>query len=711
MAVSSRGTIDDISADGWVSGWALSANPARERATLSVYCDGKPIGSILADQFRQDLAEALGDANCAFWFRLPETVRDGMPHRIAVHFADTGDSLAQSPTEIVVGQRPEANGRPLNLVANPDLTRWPNGVVVSPKDRFSEIAAQWFFDYRQGTDPTATFSLAELSGLSPSTANYGLRAQFGAAPDGYARIIIPLEQAKRPRVSLRFSCGFARPIKPQDGTLAISEVFIATITDNHLVKLTTIRKNVSPRELLRLHNVGFEIATTVGTHLALVFDFKGAGEIIIFDPVISEMPLPQGTSDHVGDFEDPNIRGQISALHLSEIWQKDVVLSTRMGETKAPRSIQRPLPAVVRAGAPFTQIVVPVFNALTDVGDLLDSIVKNTISPFEVVLLDDASGGFTELMLSRWAAADPRIKLVRHTENVGYTANINFGLHLTSADYSVLMNSDVVVTPNWLEKLHEALAFGDQTAAVGPVSNAASWQSVPRVKTPGGAWAVNHLPTDTTPNDYAMMVEGLSTAAFPEFPLLNGFCTLFRRAALERVGFFDAEAFPHGYGEENDLCIRLGSAGYRLRVADHCFLLHKKSKSFGNERRLQLTKQSNQTFRAKHPSVNVAALEGEMQSNAVLATLRQRLLAEGSVELHRPPRIIRVAAPGSANSQRPSRRKAESNEECHVPASGRWRKRRRPFGDAGSGRDVGPRRAGVCRIEHSERRQAQAFVP
>lgn len=646
MAAPSRGTIDDISADGWLSGWALSANPARERATLSVCCDGKPIGSILADQFRQDLAEALGDANCAFWFRLPESVRDGMPHKIEVHFAATGDSLANSPTEVVVGLRPETAERPLNLVANPDLTQWPNGVVVSPKDRFSEIAAQWFFDYRQGTDPTATFSLAELNGISAGAAHYGLRAQFRAAPDGYARIIIPIDQAKKPRVSLRFSCGFARPIKPLEGTLAISEVFIATITDNHLVKLTTIRKNVSPRELVRLHDVGFEIATSVGTRLALVFDFRGAGEIIIFDPVISETPLPETTSDHLGDFEDPNIRGQISALRLSEIWQKDVVLSTRMGASKAPRSIQRPLPAVARSGAPFTQIVVPVFNALADVGELLDSIVRNTSSPFEVVLLDDASGGFTELMLSRWAAADPRIKLVRHSENVGYTANINFGLHLTSADYSVLMNSDIVVTPNWLEKLHEALASDDQTAAVGPVSNAASWQSVPRVKTPGGAWALNPLPKDTTPNDYAMLVEGLSAAAFPEFPLLNGFCTLFRRAALERVGFFDAEAFPHGYGEENDLCLRLRGAGYRLRVADHCFLLHKKSKSFGNDRRVKLTKQSNATFRAKHPHVNVPALEAEMQSNAVLGTLRQHLIAAGSVELHRPPRLIRVAAPG-----------------------------------------------------------------
>ncbi|MBN9022505.1 MAG: glycosyltransferase [Rhizobiales bacterium] len=646
MAARSRGTIDDISADGWLTGWALSANPARERATLAVSCDGKPIGSILADQFRQDLAEALGDANCAFWFRLPESVRDGTPRTIAVHFADTGEPLANSPTEIVVGVRPDADQPPPNLIANSDLTRWPNGVVVSPKERFTEIAAQWFFDYRQGTVPTATFSLAELNGISQSPTSYGLRAQFHAAPEGYARIIIPLDQAVRPRISLRFSCGFARPIKPQEGRLAIAEVFIATVADNHLVKLTTIRKNVSPRELVRLHDVGFEIATTVGTRLALVFDFKGAGEMILFDPVISETPLPKTISDGIDDFEDPNIRGQIDALRLSDIWQKGAVLATRMGETDAPRSIRPPQPAAIRGGAPFTQIVVPVFNALADVGDLLDSLVTHTTSPFEVLLLDDASGGFTDRMLSRWAAADPRIRLVRHDENIGYTANINFGLHLTNADYAVLMNSDVVVTPNWLEKLHEALAFDDQTAAVGPVSNAASWQSVPRAKTAGGAWAVNRLPKDTTPNDYAALVERLSAAAFPEFPLLNGFCTLFRRAALAQVGFFDAEAFPHGYGEENDVCIRLRGAGYRLRVADHCFLLHKKSKSFGHDRRQQLTKQSNETFRAKHPEVSVPALEAEMQSNAVLGTLRQELVAAGSVELQRRGRVIRIAAPG-----------------------------------------------------------------
>ena len=50
-------------------------------------------------------------------------------------------------------------------------------------------------------------------------------------------------------------------------------------------------------------------------------------------------------------------------------------------------------------------------------------------------------------------------------------------------------------------------------------------------------------------------------------------------------------AFPAGYGEENDLCLRAGKAGVKLAVADDVYVYHVKSASFGSVRRRRADKE------------------------------------------------------------------------------------------------------------------------
>ena len=58
------------------------------------------------------------------------------------------------------------------------------------------------------------------------------------------------------------------------------------------------------------------------------------------------------------------------------------------------------------------------------------------------------------------------------------------------------------------------------------------------------------------------ILEGVTERRYPAVPLLNGFCTLIRRAVFERAGLYDEDAFPIGYGEETDLCLRAAKAGF-----------------------------------------------------------------------------------------------------------------------------------------------------
>jgi hypothetical protein len=73
-----------------------------------------------------------------------------------------------------------------------------------------------------------------------------------------------------------------------------------------------------------------------------------------------------------------------------------------------------------------------------------------------------------------------------------------------------------------------------------------------------------------------------------------------RRAALDQVGGFDAEAFGRGYGEENDFCLRATRLGWRHLAAPDTFVRHLGSVSFGEER-ASLVSQGLAAIEARHP--------------------------------------------------------------------------------------------------------------
>ena len=75
-----------------------------------------------------------------------------------------------------------------------------------------------------------------------------------------------------------------------------------------------------------------------------------------------------------------------------------------------------------------------------------------------------------------------------------------------------------------------------------------------------------------------------SERLYPTGPTGNGFCMYIKRRALDEVGFFDAESFPRGYGEEGDFCMRARAAAWTNVVDDATIVFHHRSASFGGEK-------------------------------------------------------------------------------------------------------------------------------
>ena len=254
--------------------------------------------------------------------------------------------------------------------------------------------------------------------------------------------------------------------------------------------------------------------------------------------------------------------------------------------------------APVQTHQAAVDIVVCVHNALPDLQRCLEAVVRHTTPPYSLVLVDDGSGPETRDYLSEFANAKGAV-LLRNEEPRGYTRAANQGLRRSSADYVVLLNSDTVVTPEWLDRLIACAESNPQIGLVGPLSNTASWQSIPEIESQGD-WAANPLPAGMTIEEMGQLVARYSARLYPPVPFLNGFCLLIRRQVTEEIGYFDEETFGAGYGEEDDYALRARKAGWLLALADDAYVYHAQSRSYSTDVRKHLTKRAGILLANKH---------------------------------------------------------------------------------------------------------------
>jgi len=284
----------------------------------------------------------------------------------------------------------------------------------------------------------------------------------------------------------------------------------------------------------------------------------------------------------------------------------------------------------------FVDIVVCVHNALNDVQSCLQSVFAHTNQPYSLILVDDGSAEETQNYLFDFAKRYGAV-LIRNEEARGYTLAANQGLRQSTAAYVVLLNSDTIVTEGWLDRMVACAESDPRIGVVGPLSNTASWQSIPEVESDGD-WALNTLPAGVTVDQMGKLVARYSARLYPKMPLLNGFCLLIKRGLIDEVGYFDEKNFGAGYGEEDDYVLRARQAGWEAALADDTYIYHAQSRSYSNERRQQLTQRASAMLREKHGPYKVVegvvfcrydrVLEGiRARSRAFLA--RQTLLQRG----------------------------------------------------------------------------------
>jgi glycosyltransferase involved in cell wall biosynthesis/predicted Zn-dependent protease len=224
------------------------------------------------------------------------------------------------------------------------------------------------------------------------------------------------------------------------------------------------------------------------------------------------------------------------------------------------------------AGDELASIIVLCCNQLDFSRLCLESVLRHTHGPYELVIVDNGSTDATPAYLEglRGRPGPERVVVLRNEQNRGFAAGCNQALAEARGDYLVLLNNDTVVAAGWLEGLVRwALHDWPQAGLVGPVSNYTSPPQLVEVDYAGAA-GIDAF-AERRARDYAG--RALTTER------LTGFCLLFRRDVLEKVGLLD-ERFGLGFFEDDDLGVRVRQAGFRLVVALDVFVHHFDSRTF-----------------------------------------------------------------------------------------------------------------------------------
>lgn len=101
---------------------------------------------------------------------------------------------------------------------------------------------------------------------------------------------------------------------------------------------------------------------------------------------------------------------------------------------------------------PRVSVIMPVYNGKRHVSAAIESILGQTLSDFEFIIIDDASTDGTAELLVGWARRDPRIRVLWNETNLGLTPTLNRALRVASAPIIARMDSDDISAPERLER-------------------------------------------------------------------------------------------------------------------------------------------------------------------------------------------------------------------------------------------------------------------
>ena len=205
---------------------------------------------------------------------------------------------------------------------------------------------------------------------------------------------------------------------------------------------------------------------------------------------------------------------------------------------------------------PRFSVIVPVYNRIDEVDDLLKSLSEQSCKDFEAVIVEDGSSQPCKNVISKYA--DKVDVKYYYKENEGRSIARNYGLDRATGDYFIFFDSDCVIPPDYFKTLSAALDRNPVDCFGGPDAAHESFSTTQK--------AINYSMTSflTTGG-----IRGGKVQLEKFVP--RTFNMGYSRKVWEKVG-----GFREMFSEDIDMSTRIRQAGFSIGLIREAFVYHKR---------------------------------------------------------------------------------------------------------------------------------------
>ena len=220
--------------------------------------------------------------------------------------------------------------------------------------------------------------------------------------------------------------------------------------------------------------------------------------------------------------------------------------------------------------SPKVSVVVLCYDNLQFTRACLESVIAHSDYPgIELICVDNGSTDETAGYLSEFAARCNFVRVISNARNIGFAAGNNVGLRAATGAVTIILNNDTYVTTGWIRDLIRPLLLDQGIGMTGPLTNMiGNEQKI----------AINYANMEEMAAASAAFLAKRRRRIF-ETESLAFFCAAIRNDVIAKVGYLD-ESYGTGFFEDDDYCMRVRKAGYRLAICDDVFVHHHLSASF-----------------------------------------------------------------------------------------------------------------------------------
>ena len=219
---------------------------------------------------------------------------------------------------------------------------------------------------------------------------------------------------------------------------------------------------------------------------------------------------------------------------------------------------------------PSVAVVILNWNGRNYLQQFLPSVLQSSYPNLRIIVADNASSDDSVSFLQQHY---PQILIIQNNSNQGFAQGYNTALQLVKEDYLVLLNSDIEVTPGWIEPIIELMEKDKMIAACQPKLLSYHQKNYFEYAGASGGWIDKYgypfsrgrifdiCEEDKGQYDDVQQIFWASGAAF-----------FVRSSVFNQMNGFDNYFFAHQ--EEIDLCWRMQLAGYKIYVCPQSAVYH-----------------------------------------------------------------------------------------------------------------------------------------